>query len=127
MKLELSHHFQPEAAVMNLRKIQWYLITTKPCAEDILIPLVRSLSTIEIRIGKVIKQYGCLVPFLREQLCYGAPGASTGWVGRPFFIISKEQLDMMCSYDLSWVEMVKALSEPKINFIVEKMFKRSHS
>ena len=44
-----------EAAVMKLRKIQWRLMTTKPCAEDILAPLVQSLSTIEIRIGKVIE------------------------------------------------------------------------
>ena len=46
-----------EAAVMNLRKIQWHLITTKPCAEDILAPFVQSLSTIEIKICKVIEQY----------------------------------------------------------------------
>ena len=46
-----------EAVAMKLRKIQWRLVTTKPCAEDILAPLVQSLSTIEIRIGKVIEQY----------------------------------------------------------------------
>ena len=46
-----------EAAVMNLRKIRWHLITTKPSAEDIVAPLVQSLSIIEIRIGKVIEQY----------------------------------------------------------------------
>ena len=61
-----------EAAAMKLRKIQWRLMTTKPCAEDILAPLVQSLSTIEIRIGKVIEQYRCLVPFRSKQLCYRA-------------------------------------------------------
>ena len=69
-----------EAAVMNLRKIQWHLTTTKPCAEDILAPLVQILSTIEIRIGKVIEQYSCLIPFLSERLCYRAPVTSTEWV-----------------------------------------------
>ena len=103
-----------EAAVMNLRKIQWHLITTKPCAEDILAPLVQSLSTIEIRIGKVIEQYSCLVPFLREQLCYRAPVTSMEWVGRPSYVITKEQLEVMRSYGLSWVEIAKALGEPKI-------------
>ncbi|RMX55916.1 hypothetical protein pdam_00006243, partial [Pocillopora damicornis] len=98
-----------EAAVMNLRKIQWHLITTKPCAEDILAPLVQSLSTIEIRIGKVIEQYSCLVPFLREQLCYRAPVTSTEWVGRPSYVITKEQLEVMRSFGLSWVEIAKAL------------------
>ena len=60
-----------EAAVIDLRKIQWHLITTKPCAEDILAPLVQILSTIEIRIGKVIEQYSCLIPFLSERLLQG--------------------------------------------------------
>ena len=48
-KLEL------ETAAMKLRKIQWRLMTTKPCAEDILAPLVQSLSIVDIRIGKVIE------------------------------------------------------------------------
>ena len=47
-------------------------MTTKPYAEDIFAPLVQSLLTIEIGIGKVIEQYSCLVPFLSEQLCYRA-------------------------------------------------------
>ena len=34
---------------------------------------------------------------------------------------------MMRSHGLSWVEIAKALGEPKINFIVKKMFTRSHS
>ena len=33
-------------------------------AEDIFAPLVQSLLTIEMRIGKIIEQYRCLVPFL---------------------------------------------------------------
>ena len=33
----------------------------------------------------------------------------------------------MRSHGLSWVEIAKALGEPKINFIVKKMFTRSHS
>ena len=90
-------------------------------------PLVQSLSTTEIRIGKAIEQYSCLVPFLREWLCYWAPVTSTEWVGRPSFVITKEQLEVMRSYGLSWVEIAKALGEPKINFIVKKMFTRCHS
>ena len=58
-----------EAAAMKLRKIQWRLMTR---AEDIFAPLVQSLLTIEMRIGKIIEQYRCLVPFLSEQLCYRA-------------------------------------------------------
>ena len=34
---------------------------------------------------------------------------------------------MMRSYGLSWVEIAKSLGEPKINFIIKKMFARSHS
>ena len=52
---------------------------------------------------------------------------STEWVGRPSYVITKEQLEVMRSYGLSWVEIAKALGEPKINFIVKKMFTRSHS
>ena len=78
-------------------------------------------------IGKVIEQYSCLVPFLSERLCYRAPVTSTEWVGRPSFVITKEQLEVMRSYGLSWVEIARALGKPKINFIVKKMFTRSHS
>ena len=116
-----------EAAVMNLRKLQWHLTTTKPCAEDILAPLVQILSTIEIRIGKVIEQYSCLIPFLSERLCYRAPVTLTEWVGRPSFVITKEQLEVMRSYGLSWAEIARALGKPKINSIIKKMFTRSHS
>ena len=119
--------YKLEAAVMNFRKIQWHLITTKPCAEDILAPLAQSLSTIEIRIGKVFEQYSCLVLFQREQLCHRAPVTSMEWVDRPSFIITKEQLEVMRSYGLSWVEIAKAPGEPKFNFKIEKMFTRSHS
>ena len=71
-------------------------------------------------IGKVIEQYSCLVPFLSERLCYRAPVTSTEWVGRPSFVITKEQLEVMRSYGLSWVEIARALGKPKINFIVKK-------
>ena len=52
---------------------------------------------------------------------------STEWVDRPSYVITKEQLEVMRSYGLSWVEIAKALVEPKINFIIKKMFTRSHS
>ena len=45
---------------------------------------------------------------------------STEWVGRPSFVITKEQLEVMRSYGLSWVEIARALGKPKINFIVKK-------
>ena len=70
--------------------------------------LVKSLSTIEIRSGKVVEQYSCLVPFLRERLCYRAPVTSTERVGRPSYVITREQLEVMHSYGLSWVEIAKA-------------------
>ena len=79
--------------------------------------LIQNLVAMEIRIGKVIEQYSCLVPFLREQLCYQAPMTSTGIAGRPSFIITKEQLEVMRSYGLSWVEIAKSLGEPNIPFM----------
>ena len=52
---------------------------------------------------------------------------STEWVGRPSFVITKEQLEVMRSNGLSWVEIARALGKPKLNFIIKKMFTRSHS
>ena len=65
--------------------------------------------------------------FSKEE--FGLPGTwtSTEWVGRPSFVITKEQLEVMRSCGLSWVEITKALGEPKINFIIKKMFTGSHS
>ena len=86
-----------KAAVMKLRKIQWRLMTTKPCAEDILAPLVQSLSTIDIRIGKSYR----VVP----QPCSFFKGVVVlpGTCDRPSFIITKEQLEVMRSYGLPWI------------------------
>ena len=95
-------------------------MTTKPSAEDILTLFVQSLSIIEI--WKVIEQYSCLVPFLKEKLCHQAPVTSTGWVGRPSSIITKEQLEVMRSYGLSWAEIAKALGE----LAVEKFDSKSY-
>ena len=52
-----------EAAVMNLRKIQWHLTTTKPCAKDILAPSVQILSTIEIGLAKLSSSTAALFLF----------------------------------------------------------------
>ena len=42
---------------------------------------------------------------------------SGGISGRPSFIITKEQLEVMRSYGLSWVEIAKSLGEPNIPFM----------
>ena len=57
---------------------------------------------------------------VRERLCYRSPVTSMEWVGRPSFVITKEYLEVIRSYGLSWVEIAKALAEPKINFIIKK-------
>ncbi|XP_044165992.1 uncharacterized protein LOC114951811 [Acropora millepora] len=59
-------------------------------------------------LGRMIEQY-CLNPFLNEQLCYRTPLSETRSIGRPSYIITKEQIEIMRSYALSWVEIAKAL------------------
>ena len=100
-----------EAAIQNVRRIQWVLETFKPCAEDTLQMLINNLLALEHRVGIIIEQYSCLVPLLTDQLRYRASLSGTGTVGRPSYIITKEQLEVMRSYGLSWMDIAKALGE----------------
>ena len=116
-----DHNVQPEhltslwikmeAAVQHLKRIHWTLEMTKPCAEEILEMLVSNLFALESRLGRMIVKYSCLVPYLTEELCYRAPLTATGTVGRPSYIITKEQLEVMRSYALSWMDIAKALGK----------------
>ena len=101
-----------EAAVQYVRRIHWTLETTRPCPGRVLQMLVTNLSSMEGILGRMIEQYSCLIPFLNEQLCYRAPLSETGGIGRPSYIITKEQIEIMRSYALSWVEIAKALGKP---------------
>ena len=116
-----DHNVQPEhltslwikmeAAVQHLKRIHWTLEMSKPCAEEILEMLVSNLFALESRLGGMIVKYSCLVPYLAEELCYRAPLTATGTVGRPSYIITKEQLEVMRSYALSWMDIAKALGK----------------
>ena len=54
----------------------------------------------ECKIGEMIETFNSLIPFLADELQYRAPVTATRSVGRPSFIITKEQLEIMRSYGL---------------------------
>ena len=110
-----------EVAVQHLKRIHWTLETTKPCADEILQMLVTSLLALESRAGGMIERYSCLVPYLAEELCYRAPLTATGTVGRPSYIITKEQLEVMRSYALSWMDIAKALGKKILVLILRSV------
>ena len=74
--------------------------------------LVTNLLSLEGVLGRMIEQYSSLIPFLAEQLCYRAPLSATRSIGRPSYIITKEQLEVMRAYALSWMDIAKALGNP---------------
>ncbi|KAL9980321.1 hypothetical protein ACROYT_G008892 [Oculina patagonica] len=98
-----------DAAVLSSKRIQWHLVTTKPCSEDILAAILNNFSTLERLIGALIDRYSCLVPFLVDELRYRAPLTATGAVGRPSYIINREQLEIMRRYGISWTDIAKSL------------------
>ncbi|XP_068702664.1 uncharacterized protein [Montipora foliosa] len=98
-----------EAAIQHLRRIHWTLETSRPCSEPTLQMLVTNLLSLEGILGRMIEQYSCLIPFLAEHLCYRAPLSATRSIGRPSYIITKEQLEVMRAYALSWMDIAKAL------------------
>lgn len=103
-----------EAAVLTNKRIQWHLITTKPCTEEVLSALLNNFATLERMIGTLIDRYSCLVPFLIDELRYRTPLTATGTIGRPSYIITKEQLEVMRRYGISWIDIAKSLGKPDL-------------
>ena len=62
----------------------------------------------ECKIGEMMETFNGLIQFLADELRYRAPVTATRSVGRPSFIITKE-LEIMRSYGLSWMDIVKTL------------------
>ena len=98
-----------EAAVQHLRRLEWALDLTRPCGGDLLELIINQVKQLECKIGEMIETFNGLIPLLTDELRYRAPVTATRSVGRPSFIITKEQLEIMRSYGLSWMDIAKAL------------------
>ena len=98
-----------EAAVQHLRRLEWALDLTRPCGGDLLELIINQVKQLECKIGEMIETFNGLIPLLADELGYRAPVTATRSVGRPSFIITKEQLEIMRSYGLSWMDIAKAL------------------
>jgi len=101
-----------EAAVQYVRRIHWTLLTTRTCPGPLLQMLVTNPSSMEGILGRMIEQYSTLILLLIKQLCLRAPLPEIGSIGRPCYIITKEQIEIMRLCALSWVEIAKALGKP---------------
>ncbi|CAH3168206.1 unnamed protein product [Porites evermanni] len=98
-----------EAAVQHLRRLEWALDLTRPFGGDLLELIINQVKQLECKIGEMIETFNGLIPLLADELRYRAPVTATRSVGRPSFIITKEQLEIMRSYGLSWMDIAKAL------------------
>ena len=98
-----------EAAVQHLRRLEWALDLTRPFGGDLLELIINQVKQLECKIGEMIETFNGLIPLLVDELRYRAPVTVTRSVGRPSFIITKEQLEIMRSYGLSWMDIAKAL------------------
>ena len=98
-----------EAAVQHLRRLEWALDLTRPCGGDLLELIINQVKQLECKIGEMIETFNGLIPLSADDMCYRAPVTATRSVGRPSFIITKEQLEIMRSYGLSWMDIAKAL------------------
>lgn len=98
-----------EAAVQHLRRLEWALDLTRPCGGDLLELIINQVKQLECKIGEMIETFNGLIPLLADDMRYRAPVPATRSVGRPSFIITKEQLKIMRSYGLSWMDIAKAL------------------
>jgi len=99
-----------EAAVQHLRRLEWALDLTRPCGGDLFELIINQVKQLECKIGEMIETFNGLIPLLVDELRYRAHAVTaTRSVGRPSFIITKEQLEIMRSYGLSWMDIAKAL------------------
>ncbi|KAK3732709.1 hypothetical protein QZH41_016767 [Actinostola sp. cb2023] len=104
-----SRSIRREAAVSYLKKIRWFLSTTKPCSDPLLCNILNHLQRLENRVGEIVSHMQRIIPFLLEEVQFRATSQTTGQVGRPSFIITKEQLEAMRYYGLAWVDIAKSL------------------
>lgn len=58
----------------------------------------------ECKIGEMIETFSGLILLLADKLRYRAPVTATRSIGWPSFIITKEQLEIMRLYGLSWMD-----------------------
>ena len=98
-----------KAAVQHLRRLEWALDLTRPCGGDLFELIINQVKQWECKIGEMIETFIGLVTFLADKLRYRAPVTATSSVGRPSFIIMKEQQEIMRSYGLSRMDIAKAL------------------
>jgi hypothetical protein len=59
----------------------------------------------------MVHHLSSVVTFLLDEQGYRAPNFETGEVGRPAYLISKEQLEVMRSYGLTWIDIAKSLGK----------------
>ena len=98
-----------EAAGQHLRRLEWALDLTRPCGGDLLELIINQVKQLECKIGEMIETFNGLIPLLADDMRYRALVTATRSVGRPSFIITKEQLEIMRLYGLSWMDIAKAL------------------
>ena len=88
--------------MQHLRRLKWALDLTRPYGGDVLELIINQVKQLECKIGEMIETFNGLIPLLADELRYRAPVTATRSVGRPSFIITKEQLEIMRSYGLSY-------------------------
>lgn len=101
-----------EAAVLHLKKIQWFLVTERACSDQLLTTVIDNLSGLEQKVGVMVHRLTSVATFLIEEQSYRAPTLGSGVVGRPAYLISKEQLEAMRNYGLRWTDIAKSLGKP---------------
>lgn len=100
-----------EAGVLHIRRLRLILSLSRPCSPGILASLFSNLSRLESRVGGMIERLSYVIPHVVDDLSYQAPREATGKAGRPSYVISKQQLEIMKHYRLSWVDISRALGK----------------
>jgi hypothetical protein len=52
-----------EAAILHIKKIQWFLTTTRPCSEQLLSSIIDDLLHLEQRIGTMVHHLSSVLRF----------------------------------------------------------------
>lgn len=104
-----------EAAILNMKRVRLHLHLTKPYPEVQLNTIVGNFCEMERITGLMMDKMRDIIPYLIEEIRYKAPFAdTTGIVGRPSFLISKEQLETLRRYGFSWIEVANLLGKCKL-------------
>ncbi|XP_048576635.1 uncharacterized protein LOC125559006 [Nematostella vectensis] len=98
-----------QAILSNSKRLRWFLTVKKPCSDSLLLSIIKNLSALEAKVSDVAARLSAIIPLITEEVMYRAPMSRTGQVGRPQFIIPKEQLEVMRGYRLSWMDIARAL------------------